>query len=320
VNAHEGIVAASKPGIYESNYLKANSPDGRRAFWIKHNLLRPLTGPGFAEIWAIAFELDRPPRVYKREVPWDSLALDPDRIGFRAGAVSLTADRAEGALADATWSLGLAGGLPPLLHLRHPWMYTAAFPKKKLMTPAPNLRFRGELRWGADRWQVTDWIGLRGHNWGTEHAWTYAYGNCNAWDDGADRAFDGFSAKIRLGGRPTPWLSGLVGWGPEVRRNRLRHLLAPSAVTLDRWTLQSGPINVEMTADPATYAGLRYQHPDGRESYCYNTKFAAVSYTVEGRRSTSRQGELEVLFPTAEPSIALHPAPGWRQEDGDYAG
>ena len=32
--------------IYESNYLQANSPDGRYGLWLKHNLLRPVTGPG----------------------------------------------------------------------------------------------------------------------------------------------------------------------------------------------------------------------------------------------------------------------------------
>lgn len=316
----ERIVASSTPGIYESHYLKANSPDGRRAVWIKHNLLRPRTGEGKAEVWAVAFERERVPRVFKREVAWDGLTLAPDRIAWGAGGVSLAPDRAQGAIADASWTLRLSGGLPPLHHLPHRWMYTGGFPKKKLLTPAPNLRFDGELRWGGDRWPVEDWVGLRGHNWGTEHAWTYAYGNCNAWDDGVERTFDGFSARIQLLGRLTPWLSAVVGWAPQVERHRIRHWRAKAEVTVDRWSLQSGPVRLEMTADPATYAGLRYTHPDGRESYCYNTKFAAVSYEIEQRRHTSRQGELEVLFPEPAAGIALHPAPGWSQIDGDYAG
>ncbi len=319
MNDWERIVAASQEGIYESNYLKANSPDGRRGLWIKHNLLRPRSGLAKAEIWAIAFELGRLPRVVKREVPWEALALDAHQIDFRAGSVSLTPNRAQGSVGEARWDLALTGGLPPLHHLGHPWMYTGRFPKKKLLTPAPNLRFQGEFHWGAERWEVERWIGLRGHNWGTEHAWTYAYGNCSAWDDGSARTFDGFSAKIRLGGRPTPWLSGLVGWGPEVRRNRLRHALARCEVMLDRWSLRSGPVRLEMTADPATYVGLRYAHPDGRESYCYNTKFASVSYEVDGQRYTSRQGELEVLLPEPAAGIPLHPTADWDAGGGDYA-
>jgi hypothetical protein len=285
----ERIVAAGTPGIYESNYLKANSPDGRRAVWLKHNLLRPTSGESKVELWAIAFEVDRAPRVYKRELPFDAVTMADRGVAFAGRGVSLAPTHARGQIADARWSLTLTGGLPPLYHLPHAWMYTAGFPKKKLLTPAPNLRFDGEIHWGAEAWPVAGWVGLRGHNWGTEHAWRYAYGNCSAWDDGIDRTFDGFSAKIRIAGRTTPWLSAIVGHAPEVRRHRMRHWLAPTDVALDRWSLRTGPVRVEMTADPATYVGLRYEHPDGRESYCYNTKFAAVSYEVEGRRYTSRQ-------------------------------
>jgi hypothetical protein len=73
-----------------------------------------------------------------------------------------------------------------------------------------------------------------------------------------------------------------------------------------------------MTTDPSAYAGLRYAHPDGRESYCYNTKFADVSWTVDGERYTSRQGELEVLYPERLPGIEVHPTPGWIAAEGDY--
>ena len=41
---------------------------------------------------------------------------------------------------------------------------------------------------------------------------------------------------------------------------------------------------------------ITYRHPDGRESYCYNTKFADVVWNVNGERHTSRCGELEVLL------------------------
>ena len=50
---HECIISSRMTGIYESNYLKANSPDGRYGLWIKHNLLRPVAGPGIGEFWFI---------------------------------------------------------------------------------------------------------------------------------------------------------------------------------------------------------------------------------------------------------------------------
>ena len=71
-------------------------------------------------------------------------------------------------------------------------------------------------------------------------------------------------------------------------------------------------------ANVATYAGLRYAHPDGRESYCYNTKSADVALTAGGRTYTSRQGELEVLFPEPLDGVPLHPTPGWDPGAGDY--
>ncbi len=319
------ILSVHTPRIYESNYLKANSPDGRRALWIKHNLLRPLEGEGYAELWVVLYERGQPPIVAKREVPWSAVEADARRLALRAGGVSLTDARAEGALADVRWSLALSGGNEPLHLLPYPWMYTRGFPKKKGLTPRPNLRFDGEIRLGGARWPVEGWVGLRGHNWGTEHAFSYAYGNCNLWDDGDPRrAVDGLTVRIRLGGRPSPWLTLVSGQYPHFSRAKPRNWLGAGQVAPDRWQVsftgpRRRPMSLQLAADPSTYAGLRYAHPDGRESYCYNTKFADVRYTIDGRTFTSACGELEVLFAEPLPGIALHPTPGWRQDQGDYA-
>lgn len=322
----ERIVCATERGLYESNYLKANSPDGQRALWIKHNALRPVEGEGFAELWLVAYQRGEAPRVFKREVPWSAVRADARAIGFEAGGVSLSRTRASGAIGSARWDLALSGGLSPLFHLPYPAMYTGPFPKKKALTPAPNLRFDGELHLGGQRWSIDGWVGLRGHNWGREHAWSYAYGSVNLWDDGEpDRAVDGFSAKILLGGRPSPWLTAIVARQPDLARNRLRHWLGSGEVNPARWRVRWPGVHrthaaLEMTADPAGYAGLRYLHPDGHESYCYNTKFADVAWTVGRTTHTSRCGELEVLYPEPLAGIPLHPAAGWSASDGDYEG
>lgn len=324
MDAYERIVCARRRGLYESNYLEANSPDGRRAIWVKHNALVPSEGAGLGEFWVVLHERGRRPIVCKREVPWTEVKADPEAIALRAGEISLRPDRAVGALADVSWDLRLSGGLPPLFHLPYRAMYAGGFPKKKALTPAPNLRFDGAVRVGGATWEVDGWIGLRGHNWGTEHAWRYAYGSCNVWDDSApDRAVDGFTVKVLLGGRPSPWLTAVVGANPGIERNRPRHWLGAGEVSATRWAarwrgLRRRRAELVMTADPAEYAGLRYAHPDGRESYCYNTKFADVSWTVDGQRYTSRCGELEVLFPEPLAEVPLHPAPGWVAADGDY--
>lgn len=325
MDAFERIVAARTRGIYESHYLKANAPDGRRALWIKHNALVPIEGTGVAELWAIAFRRGAPPLVVKREVPWSEVSADPDALALSVGPVSLDPRRARGAIAHLTWDLRLTGSQPALYHLPHAFLYRGGFPKKKILTPAPNLTFDGTFTIGDEVWSVDGWTGLRGHNWGTEHAHTYAYGSVNRWDDGAaDRAVDGFTARIALGGRLSPWLSAVVGRSPDVRKNRLRHWLGAGTVTPSRWEVgwprPRGGVHLTMSTDPSSYAGLRYRHPSGRESYCYNTKFADVTWLVGSDTHTSRFGELEVLLPEPLPGVPLHPTPGWDPAAGDYAG
>src|SRR5688500_11059290 len=152
MDAYERILCAKRRGLYESNYLKANSPDGRRGIWVKHNALVPIEGVGLGEFWVVLFERDRPPIVCKREVPWTEVEASPEALGLRAGRISLRPDHAKGAIADVSWDLKLSGGLPPLFHLPYAAMYEAPFPKKKALTPAPNLRFDGRVEAGGVRW------------------------------------------------------------------------------------------------------------------------------------------------------------------------
>ncbi len=317
----ERIVSVHTRGIYESNYLKANSPDGRRGLWLKHNLLRRADGSGLGEFWVIRFTRGTAPLVAKHEVPWEDLDLAEDRIGIRCGPISLSPGRAQGAVADMRWDIQLRPTLPPLHHFPADWMYTAGFPKKKAITPAPNLRFNGELIVGEERWTLEDWVGLRGHNWGREHAYTYAYGNCNLWNDGADRTVDGFSARIRLpGGLISPWLSTLVARNPDHDLNGLGHWFGGARVGPDFWTLRAGGCSLQMRCEASTYVGLRYAHPDGSESYCYNTKFADVHWSTPKNQHTSSMGELEILTPTPLPEIPLHPTVDWDPGQGPYRG
>ncbi len=319
---YERFLARDQRGLYESHYLKANSPDNHEAFWIKHNLLVPPSGGSIAEFWLIWFRRGEAPRVWKREVSLAQLTLDAGSIGLRGDKFQLSTRGCEGAIGNARWRLTLSGAGAPLFHFRSPLLYRGGFPKKKILTPAPNLQFDGEVTIGERTFLIAKWIGLRGHNWGSEHAYSYSYGGCNVWDDGAPhRSVDGFTARVKIGGRLTPWLSALVyrGDGDVIEHNRLRDMYRRDAVVEPtRWRLPYRDLDLEMSGESSEYAGLRYHHPDGRESYCYNTKFAAVTVTANGRRFTSNAGEHEVLYPEPLPAIPLHPRPDWNQSDGDY--
>jgi hypothetical protein len=319
---YERHLARDQPGLYESHYLKANSGDNSEAFWIKHNLLVPAGGGGIAEFWLVWFRRGDAPRVWKREVPVSALTLSSTELALRGDRFRLDRAGCEGQIGDASWRLAFSGGLPPLFHFASPRMYQGKLPKKKLMTPAPNLAFDGEVTLAGRTVAVARWIGLRGHNWGSEHAYSYAYGSCNRWKDAApDRTLDGFTARIKLGRLLSPWLSSLIYWGEgaHVERNGLRHWLNRSATVEPlRWHLGYRGLELTMEGEREQYAGLRYRHPSGQESYCYNTKFANVNVTTHTGQYSSDAGEHEVLYPEALPSIPLHPSSGWQQADGDY--
>ena len=315
----ERIVCATKDGLYESNYLKANSLDGRWGLWIKHNLLRPSNGRGIAEFWIVISRPDGLPIVAKREIPWTDLQVSETKIFIGTDTISLTPTQAKGTIADIHWNLQLSGAEPALLHFPWDWMYTGRFPKKKAITAAPHLRFDGEIQIGGETIRVSEWRGLRGHNWGKEHAWSYAYGNCQIWDDGQRRTLDGFSARIKLaGGIKSPWLSTAVSRHPDRNLNTPSHWFNKTAVTPTSWCLEGKSYALRMHAEPDQMVGLRYAHPDGTESYCYNTKFASVSWRLENDIFTSSKGEFESLFSSPVRNIPLHPSTEWEQSLGDY--
>ena len=306
---YDEIMARRLTGIYESHYLKANSPDGRKALWIKHTLLRPQQGAAVAELWFIWFVRGQPPRVVRHDIPWGDLQLG-EGVHIQAGAVSLEPGRAEGRLGGLGWRLQLSGGLPALLHLPLRRLYALRFPKKKILTPVPMLHFDGEVMVDGVAHPIRHWVGLRGHNWGWEHAHTYAYGNCQVWHDGVPRVVDGYTARI----------SSLLLRGPQGARdfNSFRYWLGHGQFTPTSWDLHYPNTRMTMACEASELAGLRYRYPDGREGYCYNTKFARVRLDLHGQVSTSKQGEFESFFQHPLPDVPLHPAAEWTPTDGPY--
>jgi len=319
---YERIVAAGRSGIYESNYLKANAPDGSGAFWLKHNVLVPAFGadfPAVAEFWAVLWRADGSPRVWKRSVDLGAVTLSSDRVEIVSESVRLDPDRAQGSLGDGegeiSWHLAMRHELPPLRHFDADWMYEAGFPRKKLVTGSPRTLFDGYFVVDGERISVDAWVGHRNHNWGTEHAHRYAYGGCNLWEDGSDLTVEGFTVQVRLAGPVrSPWLTMVNGlergarYGAGSVAASLRSL---GEVSWPEWKASvpcpdGRRARLRMRLDPARAAGLRYLHPDGTVSYCYNVKDADTRLVLGTVSYRSRAGELEFLFPDPVPGIPLH--------------
>lgn len=324
-------------GLYESFYFRGTAPDGRTAFWLKHNLLRYR---GERTVWVenALVLFDRGARAtrtlyQKEELGPDAAARlfaearDWDHLSFRFANGSffeISRERLRGRIqaedGDATWELTLERSDEVLYHLSRDRLYTLPLPKKKLLTRDIRLGFDGTLR-GRDMSFAGRFLGMNGHNWGTEHAHAYAYANCAEFTGGEDAFFDGLSVKLALaGGRlKTPWLS-LAALKVDGRWHRFDSLLAAmrhpvSALSDFRWSAQltnaTHRLQVEIdggTPQNEPWVALHYQHPDRRVSVVKNTKFAALTLRLFERRATtplreltSGVCELETLLPSNLP-------------------
>ena len=181
------------------------------------------------------------------------------------------------------------------------------------------LKFTGHVEVWGERLEVKDWVGMQGHNWGREHAWEYAWGQCSFVDDAGEPfcSVEGFSGKLRLAGRSTPYLSAVVvrRGEREYRFDRVFDFWRQEAEIDDlRWTVSlksaDGEARLAMQASARDMVCLGYHNPDGRLSYCMNSKLARVELRVnptneEGFEVFSEHGgALELLRNTPDPRFA----------------
>jgi len=322
-----------RPGHVESYFLRLNHPERPLALWVKATILAPLQGEAVAESWAVWFDGEKRTTLAHRAtaplretafeardggctIRTPSLRLALGRVGTATGELR----PASGSLAfDLAWKAepGAAGeplSIFPLRILRE-----GPFPKSKLLTPVPSALFSGTIRTGDDSVEVRGWTGMQGHNWGREHAFEYAWGQCVfPAGDGPEAMVEGFSGRIRVAGRTTPRISALVlrRAGREYRFDRILDLWRQEAsVGRGRWTLrmrgEAGEARLRIDGTDRPVACLGYRNPDGRMSYCFNTKLADVLLEVrppdgqEFRCHSAYGGALEFLRHEADPDLPV---------------
>jgi hypothetical protein len=201
------------PGHVESWFVRANHPTEPRALWLKITILAPLAGPPVAEAWLVAF--DTAARGWRDTVPLAEATFDPPS----AAGLQVSPLGASGAVGPARLELRFVPCSEPLSILPRTWL-ERGFPRSKLLTPVPAMKVAGWLDLPDGRWLLDGWDGMLGHNWGREHAWEYAWGQC-IFPGGA--MVEGFTARVRVAGIVTPRLSALVvrEGGREHRFDRL---------------------------------------------------------------------------------------------------
>ena len=304
-------------GHVESYFFRANHPSQRYAIWLKATIFAPKDGDAVAELWCIVFDGEKH-RVWSDKATVPVAEAKFERTIEVAGARFVLREdgAASGELGDCafdlTWSRAEGRLGAPLRMFPYDAMYEAPFPKSKLVTPYPVLRYSGTIQCWGEPIPVDGWLGMQGHNWGREHAYEYAWGQCNFVDKGGEPTCtaEAFTGRVKVGPLTTPQLSALVVRRKDVeyRFDRTFDFWRQTAEVDDMtWRLNlSGPdgeAQLLMRSEPRDMACLLYRNPNGRPSYCFNSKLARVELRVnptnaEGFEYTSEHGgALEFLRP-----------------------
>ncbi|MFO0559924.1 MAG: hypothetical protein U0269_18030 [Polyangiales bacterium] len=289
-----------RAGHVESYFFRANDPSRPRAFWLKQTILAPLDGPALAESWFIWFDAERGRTIAHRVSQPYSQAIftgfgDPSKhLETRAITVELAPNGSargeleppEGRVSfDVRWSPLASPIAEPLSIFPCKLLRTGPFPRSKLLSPLPALAFSGAIELPDERVEFERWPGMQGHNWGKEHTFEYAWGQCLFADD--DAMVEGFTGRVRVAGRASPRVSAMV-----VRRGARTYRFDTifdtwrqrAEVELDRWALtlrsRDGEATLVMNAADRPMVCLGYDNPNGEPSYCFNSKLAEVELTV----------------------------------------
>jgi len=320
------------PGHLESYFLRANDPTGARALWLKATVLAPLDGPPIAETWLVWFDGDKG-RVLAQKAshPLEgasfpkgaSPGLDVGgwrwRLAAEGSAEGAIATREGPARFSLTWTRFPSTVAAPLC------LYPAAllkgrFPRFKLVSPSPWLRVAGVLELPGERVELANWEGMQGHNWGPEQAYEYAWGQCvfPPRAGAPETMVEGLTARIRLAGRPSPPMSLMVvrRGSAEYRFDRVLDLWRQEPhLEPRRWTVRMRSHDAEarlrLDATDRPLACLGYANPDGRVSYCFNSKLADAHLEVRPRNAPAftcespHGGALEFLRQAPEPGLEV---------------
>jgi hypothetical protein len=311
-----GRVTVAKPPYYESRFVRANAPDGRRAVWLRETLLLPTTGQPAADVWVMVFDPSGH-RAVKQQFPIADADFDDDRWTARIGPTALNDSEAVGELADARWDLSITPGEQEPVRVLSDRGYRARIPTAKTMVRHPMARFDGSLTISGRRVDVDGWTGSVNHNWGTRHTPAYAYGQVCGFDDAPDSTLEIVTARAAVGPQLLPGVTLFVFRhdGREFAVRTIRGSMhSHGRYRPFTWTFGARVgeqmIEGEITTVPGDVIGLTYPDTHGGVKYCYNSAIAHCRIQLAGKafaraELVSHRAMFEILTDDVLPSVPL---------------
>ncbi len=274
-------------GMYESHFFKFNLPGDARAFWCRFTILQRDSGPYAFEVWSIVFDTTTPAQSFALKERFDvsNVHITRDHFELRFGEQKMGHGHSQGVLKNehhrVRWNVCWTTPDRGLRHFPQQSMYEGDFPKTKLLSPAPNSRFHGSLDIDGTLYDFSDVPGMQGHNWGRQHAESWVWAHCNAFDT-PGVIFEGVTSSIRVGPIKSPPLTLLHLALPDeepLTINSWASMFASTGRRTElRWRFRGkqGNRGIEgwFQAPPERFVGVHYEDPSSTISNCLNSKIA----------------------------------------------
>jgi hypothetical protein len=316
----------ARGGHYESFYMRAVHPERPLGVWIRYTVhKRPGERPN-GSLWFTLFDAEAGrPKASKVTLPPDEVragqgeyvAIGDSHFGPGHMIGQAATDRC-----DASWDLTFTSDEEPFRHLPSDWMYRAAIPRTKPLSPHPLARWSGSVTVDGREIALDGWPGMVGHNWGAQHAERWIWTHGIAFDDRPGAWLDGAFGRIKLGPLTTPWIANAcISIDGERHRlggpGRARATEVRETPTGCHFVLPGKDVEVRgsVSAPAEHFVGWVYADPDGPEHNTVNCSIAAMKLTVKraGRPplqlATGHGGAYELGMRERDHGIPIEPFP-----------